>query len=225
LKANEHAGWRRISCWIAGAAVFVGLVNVSRQSLGDQSAILSMEIAGYTTGISASNTYGWAFRPEANITLTQLGVWDQGGDGLSFPHEVGIWNSQQTLVATALIPAGTAADLVNGFRQVLVYPTPLTAGEQYVLGASYAPNMMDPITNPISFIADPNVTWQGFVYTNSGSGFAYPVNGPLTGPPGEPVYGTFGPSFSFVVPEPSAVGLLLGTGAILLLARQRWWCR
>ena len=55
----------------------------------------------------------YSFYPQVNW----LGYYDQNGDGLANSHLVTLWdNSTQGIIATALVPAGTVAPLVNGYR-------------------------------------------------------------------------------------------------------------
>jgi len=75
----------------------------------------------------------YSFYPQVNY----LGYYDQNGDGLANNHLVSLWdNSTQTIVASATVPAGTAAPLVNGFRWVQLPSTvTLNYGSYYVIGA------------------------------------------------------------------------------------------
>src|SRR2546422_9554426 len=55
----------------------------------------------------------YSFYPQVNW----LGYYDQNGDGLANSHLVTLWdNSTQSIIASATVPAGTAAPLVNGYR-------------------------------------------------------------------------------------------------------------
>src|SRR6476660_2232455 len=55
----------------------------------------------------------YSFYPQVNW----LGYYDANGDGLANSHVVTLWdNSTLGIIATATVPAGTAAPLVNGYR-------------------------------------------------------------------------------------------------------------
>lgn len=77
-----------------------------------------------------------------NRTVTHLGFFDDGGDGLLESHSVGIFAQGSnpgggTLLADVTIPAGTGAGYTNGYRWVaLSTPLVLTNGQHYVIAAS-----------------------------------------------------------------------------------------
>ncbi|MEO2088829.1 MAG: hypothetical protein ABGY75_04940, partial [Gemmataceae bacterium] len=60
--------------------------------------------------------------------LASLGIFDSDRNGLAVPHAVGICNSAGTLLASGVIPAGTAARLENQFRYIDITPITLQAG-------------------------------------------------------------------------------------------------
>ncbi len=75
----------------------------------------------------------YSYYPQVNW----LGYYDQNGDGLANSHLVTLWdNSTQGIIATALVPAGTVAPLVNGYRWVHLGSTVnLNYGSYYVIAA------------------------------------------------------------------------------------------
>ncbi len=84
---------------------------------------------GVPTGSTRNDTYiaaGFEFyAPTAGTTINALGYWDANGTGLLVPHTVSIFAydsafnpSGYQLVATATVPAGTNAPLINGYRWV-----------------------------------------------------------------------------------------------------------
>src|SRR5882762_4625928 len=75
----------------------------------------------------------YSFYPQVNW----LGYYDQNGDGLANSHVVTLWdNSTLGVIATATVPAGTAAPLLNGYRWVQLASTvTLNYGSYYVIGA------------------------------------------------------------------------------------------
>jgi len=80
-------------------------------------AVTSFSSQTVATNSPFSVTFG--FTPNRNIKITDLGVWDEGGDGFSTTVEAqvrlqgGVVNQ---LVASTSIPAGTTAPLMAGFR-------------------------------------------------------------------------------------------------------------
>ena len=86
-------------------------------------------------------TIAMEFVPVADITVTELGVFDGGSDGpgLQTAHDVGLWASDGTLLAMNTIDNN--ATLKNGFRFTKINPVILNAGENYILGAYYPAGM------------------------------------------------------------------------------------
>src|SRR5436309_1918942 len=73
---------------------------------------------------SFDGTRGWQFGVHTfgpnTIAITQLGIFDSGGDGLLNPHQIGLWRIEGggsqgalTLLASVTVPAGTGAPLVD----------------------------------------------------------------------------------------------------------------
>ena len=75
----------------------------------------------------------YSYYPQVNW----LGYYDQNGDGLVNNHLVTLWdNNTQSIIASATVPAGTAAPLVDGYRWVQLSSTvTLNYGSYYVIGA------------------------------------------------------------------------------------------
>ena len=65
---------------------------------------------------SFTGTKGWGLIQGStfhsdDILITQLGVFDDGGDGLVNSHAVGLWTADGALLASTIVPAGTVASL------------------------------------------------------------------------------------------------------------------
>lgn len=100
------------------------------------SAITFTVIETSTTAVHS--TRGYAFDVTApGVLATHLSVWDFGGDGLSEAHTVGLWSPAGTLLASVLVPGGTAASLLDGFRYVDIADVALDVGTGYVVGATF----------------------------------------------------------------------------------------
>jgi len=206
-----------------GSTLFSPNVSLSG---GSQNAF-----SGIVGGIFLT-TYG--FYPQVNW----LGYYDQNGDGLANSHVVSLWdNSSQAVIASATVPAGAAAPLINGYRWVQL-PSTLTLnyGSYYVLGAQT--DGVDLWGDMISNNSPDNgnngqITWNS-QYLQLGSGWEFSRAGRYDSSanyPGEPsnqvgfdaIYPVANLGFDLTpVPEPSSLLLFgLSAGAFLILMRKR----
>lgn len=80
-------------------------------------------------------TIGFGLTLSQARRVEQLGFWDELEDGLLSAHAVSLFDGSGGLVASAVVPQGTAAPLQNGFRWVSI-PGVLLAPGAYVLAAS-----------------------------------------------------------------------------------------
>ena len=177
---------------------------------------------GYIRG--TFENFGWEFDLSQSRTVDALGLFDYGANGLADAHEVGLWDSEGDLLATAVItnsdPATPSADPALGdWRFQSIAPITLAAGS-YVIGAYY-PTSADPfVGNATGIVTDPDVTYvEGRISPGVVLGFAEP-QGTFTG--GDP--GFLGPDFRLAaLPEPADWMLMLGgcfgLGAALRRAR------
>jgi hypothetical protein len=156
---------------------------------------------------SGNSTKGWAFTISSPVLVTQLGLWDQGNNGLNASHVVTIWTSTGTLMAQTTIPSGTGATLIDGFRYVSITSVLLPAGS-YTIGGFYGRLTDRFLIHPSTITTDSGVTYNG---SRSARGFAFP--------PGN-FFGNansyFGPNFQFTTPV--ATPDSGSTSALLLLA-------
>jgi PEP-CTERM motif len=175
----------------------------------------------------------YSFYPQVNW----LGYYDQNGDGLANSHLVTLWdNSTQTIIASATVPAGAAAPLINGYRWVQLPSTvTLNYGSYYVIGAQT--DGVDLWGDFISNNAPDNgdngqITWNsqyvqlgaGWEFTRAGrydSAANYPAEPPnQAGSDG--IYAVANLGYNLVVPEPGTASLfVLGLGAFFISARRR----
>lgn len=144
-------------------------------------------------GSVAGDVIGWRFTVSAPMVVTNLGVWngDQTG-GVESPHQVGIWDSSQTLLTSGTVDGtGTVA---GDFIYTAVAAATLSPGETYTIGALYVTADNDYyISSASSITTAPEVTFGGAVFPSAGElGFVYPTedSGPTS-------YGRFGPNFFF----------------------------
>lgn len=161
-------------------------------------------------------TIGFQFRPQSDIRVTALGVFDHLGDGFIDSHSIGIWAvDNESPLITATIPAGVSTSLVGAFRYVDIASFTLTANTDYIVAATglYG-SIRDLYAGSISILdysASPGITFGGSRGAAEGPGLNYPTGfrEPLS-----PT--TFGANFQFTtIPEPST-WLLLALGGGLL---------
>ena len=89
---------------------------------------------GFLTTSGDDQLYGWFFDLSAPVDVTALGVGDSRGAALAVSHDVGIFAvSNQTLLVSATVPAGSGETLLDGFRYVSVSPTILPAGAYVIV--------------------------------------------------------------------------------------------
>jgi hypothetical protein len=122
-------------------AVTLTLLLVGENSYADVAPLLSIDPAIDGTFAEPANnkTWGYSFYVTTPLRVTHLAWNDTGRDGLSHSHQVGIWKDTTgmtqwpyinggTLIASATIPAGTAAELSGPWRRVPITPITLQVG-------------------------------------------------------------------------------------------------
>jgi hypothetical protein len=200
--------------FLAVLGAITGLLALSIAPLRADTIALSFTGGVFDTASGA--TVGWRFSSIASISLTQLGVWDMGGDGLVDSHQVTVWDSTGTMVAQLVVPSGTASPLIDGFRYAMLPVPALLFAGTYTIGALYSDNA-DPYADRATTSTAPGITYDG---SRSRFGDAFPAGDvfDLNG-------GYFGPNFQFnavAVPESGATLLwLLGASVIALGAPRR----
>jgi len=165
-----------------------------------------------------------------------LGYYDQNGDGLASSHLVTLWdNSTQAIIASATVPAGTAAPLINGYRWAQLSSTlTLNYGSYYVLGAQT--DSVDLwgdiiVNNSPDNGNNGQITWNSD-YVQLGAGWEFTRAGRYDSPgnyPAEPpnqsgsdaIYPVGNLGYN-VIPEPAGAALFgLGAAAFAILRRKR----
>jgi hypothetical protein len=117
---------------------------------------------------------GYSFVADAPTAVLSLGVWDEGSDGLINGHEVGLWDSDETLMAVAFVPPGVAGILDSGFRFVDIAPVPLTPGETYYVAGTYlGPGDDRWSADASTVLTAPGITYESRRYA-FGSALAFP---------------------------------------------------
>src|SRR5262245_24370005 len=91
-------------------------------------------------------TQGWQFKPNSDITITELGFFDGSlfsDVGLAEPHDVAIYNSTGQVVVSATIPPALFDKINTWF--VSVPETHLSVGEIYTGAAFFPAPKVDPV--------------------------------------------------------------------------------
>ena len=169
---------------------------------------IALSFTGGSLGNAGQDlTFGYAFTLSSSVLVTQLGLWDQGNDGLNTSHDVTIWTSTGTQEAQVTIPSGTGATLTNGFRYVSISSVLLPAGS-YTIAGFYSAN-----SDLFAFSASTITPASGVTYNGSKSegGFAFPTGDIFSEP-----NSYFGPNFQFTVPTPDAGSTVSLLGCALL---------
>lgn len=192
------------------------------------SVLITSPGTGILTSFSVEPiTSGYSFTVQSSpLVVSALGIWDENTDGLFNSHQLGLWSSTGTLLASTTIASGASAPLVGEFRYAtLTTPLLLSPGSSYVLGANYNMNDADRyhfngnnVFDLLGVSSDFTVSSSRFTRPAFGappSGFAFPAQTDA------PVGSSVGPNLQYtVVPEPAMVSLVL-VGAFGLLAGRR----
>ena len=210
----------RMSLWVLPAALASVMVLASGSVVQAQRP--AVFISNVTSAITVPNNVniGWAFTVNSPLSVTSLGVFDSGQDGLTNAYQVGIFsNVGGTLLAATTVLAGTADPLTNQFRYAnLTTPLGLRPGQAYVIGMlDLAHSTDDQVENATGFFTDPNVNYvEPRALQNNAFRDPTVVQGALSP-------GLFGPNFQSVLalPEPGGAVLLLGLAGAIFLSRKR----
>lgn len=176
-------------------------------------ATLGLTGTGLSTAIDAQEyTTGWAFTTSGVLSVTALGYFDAGGDGLSSFHDVGIFSSGGTLLVSATVPSGTAGTLNGDWRMVAITPYLLPAGSYVIGGANHG--SVDPgVYESGSVTGAPGVTLGNLGLYDWATGLAFPTQSAASH--------YLSPNFEFgsaAIPEPATAlvaGAALAAGALL----------
>ncbi len=206
-------------------AFIASTLVLSFSSLAKADTVALTSVTGGLLATSGSDQlYGWVFTVNAPITVTSLGVFDNGGDGLAISHDVGIFNeTTEALVGSTTVPAGTGGTLIDGFRYESVSPFSLIQGDSYVIVMT----MPQGNTDYQTIEATSETTASQITYVTSAFDSSSTLVFPPTSGNGSYAPGLFGPNFTFastaVTPEPTSI-VLLGTGVLSMagFARRRF---
>lgn len=196
-------------------AATLAVIAIANTAHGAAIAVTDPGTAPFDGG---SFTLGWQFTANQDITVTDLGIYDDNGDGLAGQADIAIFTNAGVALVNTSLSAGAGTPLIDGFRYGSVAPTALTAGTTYVI-ASYLDDTyldFDPSFSPV-FSVDPAITLDNVArYLGAGS-LVFPTESSLS----DRAY--VGPNFLFAavaVPEPGTLALF-GLGLAGLAAARR----
>lgn len=180
--------------------------------------IAHAQVSGFSytpsfTNPSSTGNDSFRFTPLVDISVTSLGYFDDGLNGLTFNHNVGLYNnSTQALLASTVVGSGTN-NLDGMFQYEAIAPVTLFAGTEYAIvghhsgsfggndrigfagfgnGLTLAPeiNYGGYRSNSTAFLSNPQGNPGSFGYF--GANFRYDSLSPLPpNPPGVLVNGGF----------------------------------
>jgi hypothetical protein len=164
---------------------------------------------------------GFDFTPTADLSVSALGWYDQGGDGIHHDHPVGLYVTATRALAApaATVTSSSPLDAATRFRFAAVTPFTLTAGTTYTVvgygeGPAFDPYVSDP-AGGITF--GPGIDYVRH-RTSRSSGLEFPTTAGEIGLI-QDLY--LGPNFQYaVVPDPASPGLFI-CAASLLTRRRR----
>ena len=198
--------------------MFVGLTLTS--SIVSATMILAVtSFSGGNESISSGTDLprlvGWNLFVNSDMSVSSLGFWDQGLIGLSAAHQIGLWDSNGTLLSDVIVQAGTSSTLIDGWRYETIAAIMLNAGSSYTIGSTISLNDDTYIWSPSTVSATGDITFGNGVRGSENISFEFPTL--------ESNSGRFVPNFIYStieVSEPSLLGLL-SLGLVLLIQRRR----
>ncbi len=177
----------RVAALVVAASLLAGPPGLAASA---QAGTVGATLTGGSMWGSAQNyTVGWEFTTDNDISITSLGVVDADGGGLGQTHTVRLYDkTNDTILATTTIPAGTPATVTGGYNSHFVAlgtPIDLTTGVNYIVAKQ---NGADNYRYNAALTMGPGINWiegpaRGGGLPSSVSGFTiHHGNGSYFGP-------------------------------------------
>ena len=154
-------------------------------------------------------TFGYKFTLTTTETVAALGIWDRDSDGLVGPHEVGLWTSTGTLLASTTITNSSVVvdSTFAGGRWLFEDISSISIGAgDYYLG------MQQPSTGQDFYTRGPVAVNIAGASKGTGSAGGFGTDALVFPGGASNADGFFGPNFSTesveAVPEPGTAALL-----------------
>ncbi len=175
-------------------------------------------------------TLGWRFTVTSPIAIGGLGIFDVGANGLANSHQIGLWNSDGSLLLTSATITDansthvTSTSTAGDWRSTpLIAPLVLVPAD-YVIGAFYSDHDADHVFQIVGAAAPGTVSTIPGVTFDESRFALFSFQFPRSHVPGNDGY--FGPNLFTVaappVPEPKTYAMLMaGLGLLGLIARRR----
>lgn len=208
-----RAVFRRVTL---AAALVLGMAAAS------QASTLGLDITSDTQVFAPGvfHNVGWQFSVNAPVMIDGLGLFDVNPAGLAESHQVGLWDNNGVLLASATVTSGStlvaSASGAGDWLFANIAPLVLVPGT-YVTGGFFATSA-DSVMGNATITTVPQIS---FLSSRASSEGAFAMPG---------VYGLVEPGIfaanirvadaPAAVPEPASL-MLFGTGLATLAARRR----
>ncbi len=192
------------------------------------SAAAAVEFTDASVAHDSQLSLGFVFTTNQEASVTALGYYDENQDGFLTNHEVGIFDSNGSLLISAVLDAGSGTSLLGHYRYKTVTAITLAANSSFVvvgttfgLPDGWAYGSASSITD---FVIDSRISVPSdaarFIYQNDNL-----LRVPTEHFGGFTIYGgpnfLLGTSVGGEVPEPATLTLTLAAVAGILLMSRR----